>query len=578
MREIDRLTVEQYATPSLLLMEAAASATLRTISSRFSENLQGKKARILCGRGNNGGDGAALARELARVGVHTDVVLFGRVEDTKGDARVNFETVRRLASFEAGSSSRPSPITFVECDSVSGWEEMARPRRNYDILVDALFGTGLTRPLEGIYLQVIEHLALIRGARERSAGARPLIISIDVPSGLNADLGEPIGAAVEADVTVTFTAPKPANVLAPACHHGGELVLANIGSPAVLLTAAGSNLFLVEAADARAWLARTRYTAESYKKTHGHVLVIAGSRDYSGAAALCGNAAIRSGAGLVTVATPASAQSSVAARAMPEVMTTALAETDRGAVSDEAIEHVLQLAAKASVVAIGPGLTAEDERTRRFVGAFVARRTTPVVIDADGLNCLAPWSETLHGSANAPLILTPHAGEMLRLLGPINTGSGDKAALADRVSTAREFATRHEVICLLKGSRSLIAAPDGRVFINPTGNAGLGTAGAGDTLTGLIAGFIAQAFATLNDQADALSATIAALYVGGLAGDLAAQELGMRTMVASDIREHFSAAIRSLDNQGEKPGSASWERRRLASRREITGKPPEHTQ
>ena len=171
--------------------------------------------------------------------------------------------------------------------------------------------------------------------------------------------------------------------------------MANIGSPAVLLDAAGSKLFLVEEEDARAWLVRTRYTRESYKNTHGHVLVIAGSRDYSGAAALCGNAAIRSGAGLVTVATPASAQSSVAARAMPEVMTTALAETDRGAVSDEAIEHVLQLAAKASVVALGPGLTAEDERTRRFVRAVVERRTTPVVIDADGLNCLAPWPEEL---------------------------------------------------------------------------------------------------------------------------------------------------------------------------------------
>src|SRR2546422_2028250 len=265
MREIDRLTVEQYATPSLLLMEAAASATLLTISARFSENLEGKKARILCGRGNNGGDGAALARALARVGVHTDVVLFGRVEDTKGDARVNFETVRRLASFEAGSSSRPSPITFVECDSVSAWEEMAR--RSYDILVDALFGTGLTRPLEGIYLQVIEHLALIRGARERAAGARPLIVSIDVPSGLNADLGEPIGAAVEADVTVTFTAPKPANVLAPACHNGGELVFADIGAPGPLLTATSSKPFLGEGADVHARLFVTRYTPESYKDT-----------------------------------------------------------------------------------------------------------------------------------------------------------------------------------------------------------------------------------------------------------------------------------------------------------------------
>lgn len=556
MREIDRLTVEQYGTPSLLLMEAAAAATLSAIATTFPEGLAGKKARILCGRGNNGGDGAALARELARIGVHTDVVLFGKVEDTKGDARINFDAVRRLASFEAGSPSLPSPLTFVECDGVSAWEDIARPRRNYDIIVDALFGTGLTRPLEGVYLQVIEHLALMRRARNRARGgrdaraprARPLIVSIDIPSGLNADLAEPIGPTIEADLTVTFTAPKPANVLPPACHFGGELVLANIGSPVTLVDAAHSKLFLLDEKDARDWLVRTRYTAESYKNTHGHVLVIAGSRDYSGAAALCGNAAIRSGAGLVTVATPASAQASVAARSMPEVMTTALAETDRGVISDDAIEHVLQLATKANVLAIGPGLSAEDERTRRFVRSIIERRTTPVVIDADGLNCLAPWPEGLRGSAEAPVILTPHAGEMLRLL-----GANTKTALADRVSTARQFATEHQVIVLLKGSRSLIAAPDGRVFINPTGNPGLGTAGAGDTLTGLIAGFIAQATGVLKDQADALEATIAALYVGGLAGDLAAREMGMRTMVASDIREHFGAAIRSLDAEGEAP-------------------------
>ena len=554
MREIDRLTVEQYATPSLLLMEAAAAATLRAISETFSEDVQGKKARILCGRGNNGGDGAALARSLAHAGVHAEVVLFGRIEDTTGDARTNFEAVRRLASFEAGSSSRPSSLAFIECNSISQWEDLASPRRTYDILVDALFGTGLVRPLEGIYLQVIEHLALTRRARERAAGARPLIVSIDIPSGLNADSAELIGPAIEADVTVTFTAPKPASVLPPAYHHSGKLVIANIGSPAVLLAGVGSRLFMVEEEDARAWLVRTRYTSESYKNSHGHVLVIGGSRDYSGAAALCANAAIRSGAGLVTVATPASAQSSVASRAMPEVMTTALAETDRGAVSDEAIEHVLQLARKASVIAIGPGLGAEDERTRRFVRSIVERRTTPVVVDADGLNCLAPWPKALHGSAAAPLILTPHAGEMRRLI-----GSNDYAKVVDRVSAAREFATTHEVILLLKGSRSLIAAPDGLVFINPTGNPGLGTAGAGDTLTGLTAGFIAQAIGVSSSSqlSVVIDSVIAALYVGGLAGDLAARELGMRTMVASDIREHFSAAIRSLDYEGEQPQKRS---------------------
>ena len=547
IREIDRLTVDHFHIPSLLLMEAASGACLDAIQTRLGE-LQGKKALILCGRGNNGGDGAALARALARAGTHCTVVLFGKLSETNGDAHTNFEAAGRLASFEAGSHETPPPVTFIECDGIPAWEQIAKPRHSYDVIVDALFGTGLTRPLEGVYVKVIEHLALLKQARDRVSDAQPLVLSIDIPSGLNADQSNPIGPAVQADVTVTFTAPKPANVLPPACDFGGELIVADIGSPASLIEAAKPWLFVTEAKDAKRWLVSTRYTRESYKNTHGHVLIAAGSRGYSGAAALTGNSAMRSGAGLVTIATPASAQSSVTARSMPEVMTTALAETDRGAVSDEAVEHFLRMSSRANVIAVGPGLTADDERTRRFVRAVVERRDKPCVVDADGLNSLAPWPEDLTGSAQHPLVLTPHPGEMLRLIGADN-----KAALAGRVAAARGFATAHKLILVLKGSRSIVAAPDGRVFVNPTGNPALGTAGAGDTLTGLISGFLAQAYGTLKDQADPLAATVAALYVGGVAGDFAAKKLGMRTVVASDLREHFSDAIRFLDPLGEQP-------------------------
>jgi NAD(P)H-hydrate epimerase len=546
IRELDRLTVENYHTSSLLLMEAASNACLVAIRRRLNDDLADCKALILCGKGNNGGDGAALARAMSRAGMHCSVVLFGKLSETSGDARTNFDSVARLASFEAGSPESPPPLTFIECESVAAWEQIAKPRRAYDVIVDALFGTGLTRPLEGVFLKVVEHLSMLREARERASGTCPLVLSIDIPSGLNADQAIPIGPAVQADLTVTFTAAKAANVLSPACDFGGELVVADIGSPSSLIDATRPWLFVTEAEDARQWLVSTRYTRESYKNTHGHVLIAAGSRGYSGAAALCGNAAMRSGAGLVTIATPASAQVSVSSSAMPEVITTPLAETDLGAVSDEAANHFLKLAEKATVVAVGPGLTSDDERTRRFVRTIVERRTTPCVIDADGLNSLAPWPETLKGSDQHPLILTPHPGEMLRLM-----GAKDKSALEDRVAAAREFATAHHVILVLKGSRPLVATPDGRVFINPTGNAGLGTAGAGDTLTGLISGFLAQAYGTLRDRADAIAATVAALYVGGLAGDFAAKQLGMRTMLASDIREHFSNAIRSLDPHGE---------------------------
>ena len=548
MREIDRLTTERFNTPSLLLMEAAAAACARAIAARFSQDLSRKAALILCGQGNNGGDGAALARALWMSGARADLVLFGRAEEAKGDAHTNFEIVRRLAGFNAGSPNSPPPLTFVECDGIAGWEEFASLRRSHDVIVDALFGTGLSRPLAGVYLKVLEHLALMREARERRHQTHPLIFSIDIPSGLNADLAEPIGSALRADLTVTFTAPKPANVLPPASHFNGQLIVAEIGSPPSLLEAVQSKLFVTEESDARCWLVKTRYAPDSYKNSHGHALVIAGSRGMSGAAALCANAAMSAGAGLLTLATPASAQAFVAGRTMPEVMTTALAEDERGAISSEAFEYVRQLSKRMSVVAIGPGLTADDESTRQFVRETVEQRATPVIIDADGLNSLAPWPSELQGSRERPIILTPHPGEMLRLL-----GTDDKSALADRVAAAREFAAKHQLILVLKGTRTLIAAPDGRVFINPTGNAGLGTAGAGDTLTGIITGFNAQAFATLKDEAEPVEATIAAVYLGGLAGDMAARERGMRTLVASDIREHLSAAIRALDPEGEAP-------------------------
>jgi NAD(P)H-hydrate epimerase len=548
MREVDARTTERYGVPSLLLMEAAANASARAAASRFSHDLARKAVQVLCGRGNNGGDGAALARVLWTLGARVDVVLFGRADEAKGDARTNFEIVRRLADFDAGSRRRPSPLTFVECLDIAAWEEIASARHNYDIVVDALFGTGLTRPLEGVFAKVVAHLELLRAARERSGGERPLLVSLDIPSGLNADSHAPVGPTVRADLTVTFTAPKPANVIAPASHLGGRLVVADIGSPPSLVEAAPSKLFLTEAADARAFLEATRYTPDSYKNTHGHALVVAGSRSLTGAAVLCADAAMCAGAGLVTVATAESALPSVAARLMPEVMTAALAETDEGSISAEASARLQKLKERATVLAVGCGLTRESESTRRFVRETVERRTTPVVVDADGLNALAPWPDDLRGTREAPIILTPHEGEMLRLL-----GAQDRSALADRAGVLSEFAARHRLVVVLKGERTMVAAPDGTVYVNPTGNAGLGTAGSGDTLTGLITGFLSQAFATLKEEADAVAATIAAVYVGGLAGDLAARSLGMRAMVASDLRRHLGAAVRALDPEGETP-------------------------
>jgi len=556
MREIDRLTTERYDIPSLTLMENGATAVARAVSARLADDLTGRRILVLCGKGNNGGDGAAAARLLATNGARVDVVLLATLEDTKGDARTNFERLRMSFDEQALREDREPPgsdlgaINLFECDSEQAWDQLLASvlSLHHDAAIDALFGTGLTRPVEGLHKEAVKYLRRFWQLRDSGEGSSRPIISIDIPSGLNSDSTELIGETVHADLTVTMTAPKTANALPPAAHYNGKLIVADIGSPAELIAEAKSELFLVQAADAHRWLSQTRYTPDSYKNMHGHALVIAGSRGFTGAAALCGNAALNAGAGLVTVATPVSVQPLVATQVMPEVMTTALVETDRGAVSEEAIDYVIKFTERVNVIAIGPGLSSEDERTRKFVLAVLERRRTPVVIDADGLNCLAPWPTELRGSSDHPIVLTPHPGEMLRLL-----GTNDKSVLNDRVAVAHEFALTHAVILVLKGTRSLIAAPDGRVFINPTGNAGLGTAGAGDTLTGIITGFLAQAYGTLGDDRDALDAVIAALYVGGLAGDLAARDLGMRAMIASNIREHLSEAIRLLDPWGEVP-------------------------
>jgi NAD(P)H-hydrate epimerase len=288
----------------------------------------------------------------------------------------------------------------------------------------------------------------------------------------------------------------------------------------------------------------------------------------SGAAVLCGDAAMRAGAGLVTIATPASALPAVAARVMPEVMTAELPETiqaptqttqatpagtgesdaDGSVLSETAIEQALQLAGRADAVAIGPGLTSAPH-IQRLVRAIVEGCAVPVVIDADGLNALAPWPASLRGTHARPLILTPHPGEMRRLTG----AHADQISHNDRVGLARDFAVEHELILVLKGARTLIAAPDGRVAINPTGNAGTGTAGAGDTLTGIITGFVAQSRGAFGDEANIFEAVVAAVYVAGLASDLAAKGLGMRAMVASDIGRHLGAAFCALDPAGEQP-------------------------
>lgn len=537
MREIDRLTTERYGISQLLLMENAAHAAARVIVEKLEGSVEGKSVLILCGKGNNGGDGAALGRVLWQQGADVEVCLFGLVEDTKDEARTNFDILKKITDSE-GFELTQSDLAFEEITALEEWldyDSLNFHSDDPDVIVDALFGTGLTRPLDGVFEQVA---AFIDAFADPGSDSETIVVSLDVPSGLNADSGDRIGANPRAHATVTFTAPKLANMMPPASVCNGELHVANIGSPCELVNDAASATFVSDSTDAARWLDQTRFSSDSYKNKRGHALLIAGSSNYSGAAVLCGNAAIRSGVGLVTIAVPRSSFDSIASRVAPEVMVRGVAETERGFIGEDAFDEIMEFAGdKIDAIAIGSGLGSSDDSTKAFVRRVVAERTKPLVIDADGLNLLAPFS--IKGSEEFPIILTPHIGEFQKLL-----GATDKATLDDRVGSARRFVTEHKVILVLKGERVVIAEPNGKVVINPTGNAGLGKAGNGDTLTGILAGFVAQA---VRAKVDIFDTVVAAVYIAGLAGDIAERKFGKRVMIASDTADALAECFNLFD-------------------------------
>lgn len=525
MREVDRLTTERYGIPSIVLMENAARSVVDAIEKRLG-TFNGRSFLVLCGRGNNGGDGAAIARMLNGRGALVRLCLIGAISETSGDARLNFEAADRI------SDSDVEPRLLFRQDEVldfDDWFAEIDDLPQNAVIVDALFGTGLTRPLEGKFRD-LTFAVLTWGSGPKSH----LVVSVDVPSGLNSDLAHPIGPHISADLTVTFTAPKLANVFPPASNSNGELIIADIGSPQELIDESPSKVFLAEAADARRWMAATKFTRDSYKNKRGHALFVVGSRDYSGAAALAGNAAMRTGVGLVTVVTTGSAQAAIAEKTLEEVITRGLAETNDGKLSPDAFDLIEELSEKANAIGIGCGLGIGDNRDR--LKQFIEARTKPTVLDADALNALAPFDLGCIGEPK--LVLTPHEGEFLRLL-----GTDDRSILDDRVGAVRDFAVKHNVVLVLKGERVLIGDPSGRVVINPTGNSGLGKAGNGDTLTGIVTGFIAQG----DGKTDLIDSVVAAVYIAGRAGDIARERFGERVMLASDVRDALAAAFAELE-------------------------------
>lgn len=488
MRQAEQAGDEPLGMPSALLMENAGRALAE--AARSVVGAQGRYL-VVCGPGNNGGDGFVAARFLQEWGERVSVALVG------DKARMSAEATRALKALESFGLA-PQPL-----------ESLPRPRAG-DVVVDAIFGTGLNRAPEGPFAE-----ALFRIYRWRKIGVK--VVAADVPSGLQSDTGEAFLPYLEADVTVSFGFLKRGQVLEPGASHCGELRRVDIGlSPVALQAITGQVLRLVEEADAREALPVRR--SDSHKGTYGHVLVVAGSRGKSGAAALVSRAALRAGAGLVSVATRGDALDAVLSYS-PEVMGIPM---DRaGALGPPDLSTLVDAAEGKDALVIGPGI-ARGPETGKLLGELFDRVEAPMVLDADALNALATDLTVLR-RAKKPLILTPHPGEMARL-----TGRSTKEVQAQRLEVARDFATQHGVTLVLKGARTLIASADGELFVNPTGNAGMATAGAGDVLSGICGAFLAQGLR-------APDAAWAAVYAHGLAGDLAAARCGKAGLMASDI-------------------------------------------
>jgi len=507
MREADRRAVEEMGVPGFVLMENAGTAVAAALRERFAD---ARRLTVLCGKGNNGGDGFVAARHVLHL--MPAVFLLGRREDVRGDAAAH------LDKYQAAGG------TVHEIPDAAAWEAARGHALQADLLIDAILGTGLREAPAGLPALVIADVA---HAVRRSALR---VVAVDVPSGLSSDTGDTPWDSVTAALTVTFGAAKHCHALPPACERAGELRVADIGISRALV--GQTALWLLEAADARcAWPARPR---AAHKGTFGHVLVVAGSTGKTGAAVLAALGAFRSGAGLVTVATPAPCLPLVAA-SRAELMTEPLSAGAEGGLALEALERALELAASRDAVVLGPGL-GQAAGTRAFVREFTRRCAAPLVLDADGLNAFDA------GGAAAELprrdhatVLTPHPGEMARLV-----GAGAGAVQARRLDAARALAARCGAVVVLKGQRTIVADSDGLAAVNPTGNPGMATGGTGDVLAGITGALLARG-------CDAWTAATAATYVHGLAGDYAAARMGEEALLAGDLVEALPLALRALE-------------------------------
>lgn len=508
MREADRRTVEA-GIPGIVLMENAAARVVEALASEFPD-LRRQRVVVLAGKGNNGGDGLAIARQLLvkDMAGKVDVVLAADPSELQGDAAAN----RRMLEAVGGS--------LHACADEQAWGAVRELALQADVLLDALLGTGLSGPARGLPAAIIRD---VNAYCQRAAK-----VAVDIPSGMASAAAQTEGDIFETDLTVTFTAPKPSQALLPGAERCGRLVIGPIGtSREIVESIDGDRLCLIEQKDV-ATFAAPRQT-DSHKGTFGHVKVIAGSSSKPGAAILAGTAALRSGAGLCTVITAKGATAAIVGKTA-ELMTLPAAELADGSLGPESFEA--SWLEGADVVAIGPGLGTTPQN-RELVALVLAEAGQPLVVDADGLTALAGLDDWRRKTET--LILTPHPGEMARL-----TGLSTREVQAGRIEVARELAVNRQAIVVLKGARTVIAAPDGRVAINPTGTPAMATAGSGDVLTGLVAGLLAQ-----SPGVEPFAVVAAAVWLHGKAGEIAEGDWGEHSLLAGDLLSALPRAFQA---------------------------------
>jgi hydroxyethylthiazole kinase-like uncharacterized protein yjeF len=507
MKEIDRKAIEEIGILGPILMENAGLRIFNKIMEKFPEPGR-EKIVIIAGRGNNGGDGFAVARHLFNRGAKPEVLLLASKNEVKGDAAVNLNIAENIG---------------IKIDEVISQRDLNIQKGKIllaSLVVDAIFGTGLTKPAEGFYAQVIELI-------NRSKAYK---VAVDIPSGLSSDTFQVIGPCVKADLTVTLAAAKIAHVFPPAEDFVGELEVADISVPSFLFEDESLKLELVEKETVQPYFKKRK--RDAHKGTYGHLFILSGSLGKTGAAVMAGKAALKMGAGLVTVGTPRSCLP-VVARSMVELMTEALPETSEKTLSSEALNEILNLLKGKDALMIGPGISTHPS-TAELVLSLLPKVNVPMVIDADALNILASKPEIIK-SLRKPAVLTPHPGEFARLLN-IST----KEVVEKKLELVPQFAAEYGVYLVLKSYRTLTATPDGKVYVNPTGNPGMATAGSGDVLSGMIASMIIQ-------EKNLLEAVLAAVYIHGLSGDLGVEKFGEKPLVAGDIIRYLPKGIKLLN-------------------------------